>query len=224
MNYKWWSPAWTVLNWFATKSVMLHDGQMNAGWRNGAAEMLTKCPSWAHGAKMPWLRKAGRLGGGTISQSLCTVLRDLVPCPAIALLFLGPWWLSILFSDVSFSVFSHTSSALWRTVVSCPEEWSARSIKPLSTRIYDSVKHCLSSIPTMSWFQVWALQPLLRPQISPCRDSSALELHTTAAVGFCWIIALGTHPGHHFVDLLMTSFVWWVWASSQCLIALRLSV
>lgn len=40
-------------------------------------------------------------------------------------------------------------------------------------------------------------------------------------VEFCWIIALGTHPGHHFVDLLMTSFVWWVWASSQCLIALK---
>ena len=114
----------TGLSWMGLpcRAIIPHDSLASGSWRNGTVEILTESPSCAHRANMPWLSKAGYLDGGISGHSLCTVLLDLVPFLAIALLFLGAWWLSILSSDVPLLMFSYTTSAIWRTVVSCPEK------------------------------------------------------------------------------------------------------
>lgn len=65
-----------------------------------------------------------------------------------------------------------------------------------------------------------SLSPDLRA-LSPDLHGSALDLQTPDAGECGWNIVLVRHLGHRFAALLMTPFVGGVWASSQCLIALK---
>lgn len=148
--------------------------------------MLTKSPSCAHWARMPWFSKTLSSDWLSPDSVPCeSLLPDSAPPQAVVLFLVGPWPLSVLSSNVSLEA-----------VISCPEKQTAGIIKPCLARIYTSANCCFPSTPLLSCFHVCTRCPT--PQTSDLADlvlvQSSIQLVLWNSVRIFF-----SHPAHQVV-------------------------